>query len=391
MDLSSDIQHTYLPDLPEELVEWIAEFLTSSSPALLQLRSTCRKMRADTERVVAREYFSDRTFFIYDEGSLRVLLKISQHPVFQKSMHRICFSLAQVPTYPVRRRQQRKLRRGWRPLLKAQSEFRRRNGDLQFLKDILTNFNDAGNTPALVATGEPFSSSNKINGFHENAWGYARFRRELGRSDCMLVESDRAFNILDDAIRETNHPITSLELGCEDFGIPISVFPFRPRDKSYANLQTLRLSIALERDFEGLYETRKERAGALAADLTCFLASAKCLKTLSLSCEKCTSFWVPDIIFVALTLAAIGPMRPKARGLKNLQVLELTRMELEIPRLLAFVEATRCTLKRLKMCHIFGPRPKDIEMSIRDAHGGKDFELDIDQCFQHEIDYDLVL
>ena len=83
------------------------------------------------------------------------------------------------------------------------------------LREILRNFMDAGNAPAIEATGERFDNDTTC----VKAWGYRRLVRKLGYAQCLGVGVSRAFFILNNAIRNTKFPTTELVFGCEDRGV----------------------------------------------------------------------------------------------------------------------------------------------------------------------------
>ena len=98
------------PDLlgiPDELKLWIVEYLSLSSPGLLDLRATCKAFHAVTEQHITKKYFTNRAFFIHDKPSLEVLLEISRHPIYSKSMKQIrfCFGAITPPAIDQARRE----------------------------------------------------------------------------------------------------------------------------------------------------------------------------------------------------------------------------------------------------------------------------------------------
>ena len=195
--MSGELDYSYLIRLAPELIEWIGEFIPSSSRGLLILRILNKDMLAKTQDVVARTYFSDRAFLIYYPPSLHTLYEISQHPVFFKSMKCIQLSVAKVQTSrddyrwrkawaalrlpdertPRRKREDhRAFRRNHQQLLKAQNAFIAAHMDARYMFQILCNFKDVGNIPEIIAPGMDFQPDN----FHTTAWEYRHLSENLG-------------------------------------------------------------------------------------------------------------------------------------------------------------------------------------------------------------------
>lgn len=228
----SESRRAQILRLPMEPVEEVASLIPASSPALLHLRRTRTEMRDKTKHVVAKRYFSDRTFFIADDASLQVLLETSTHPVFAKSMKRVCFSFATVRTsleairdvelksLGENRFKGKDFRRTHQQVQATQTAFRNTSSDVYYLRAILANFKDAGSVPALVSDGKDFENDE----FQTKTMGYAGFDRQLGDSVGGILAVDvtdhRPFRVLNEVMREIDYPITHLELGWEGFGVP---------------------------------------------------------------------------------------------------------------------------------------------------------------------------
>ena len=82
----------HLLNLPQELLEWVAEFLSPRDT--MSLRSTAREINSRMVSVFRKKCFSDRCHILTDEVSMTTLWDISKHPVFAKCVKRIRLPLA---------------------------------------------------------------------------------------------------------------------------------------------------------------------------------------------------------------------------------------------------------------------------------------------------------
>lgn len=239
-----------LLDLPEELIEYVATLIPTDSDSLLDLNITCRAVRRITHNLLLARLFTNRSFLFADRASLETLLAISHHETLAKSIQRISFSFATLRkasdqvhedivcchdhcqsikdlTAPLQGADIR-VQREHKRLLKEEKRFRDKANDVRLLSEILANFRDLGQHPAIIAGGSDFVSER----YQKDAWGYNRMMRRLcwPTVPCMDVdmEDHTLFTLLYQAIRQARYPVRYLELGCAAYGVPISLFePFR--------------------------------------------------------------------------------------------------------------------------------------------------------------------
>lgn len=394
----------YIFALPTELVAWIAEYLESCPIGLLNLRQTCKELCTKTQDVVARRYFTDRAFFISDKWSLHTLYFISEHPVFVKSMKQIEFSLAtfQDSYTDHERRQrangwtgsknrgqrtrQREYRKQYDQLIEDENRLRRKESDLQYLRVILSNFQDAGNIPALVATGEKLKTPLSL---HMRAWGYKRYCRKLGYDNCleMWPEDERPFAILFQAIIEIGYPVTHLELGCEARGVPPMAFALWEDGEPFAKLKTLRLSIGPDRRTRHYCgDELDDRWDFIQQCFTDFLYQARDLETLVLIGNTRQGLSPFDgRVFEAVWEASQEPSAGGNTAFQHLQRLELVGHTVELDMLFQLAKALKETLIELTMRRVdnreHSTTALEVERQIRQEHGG-DLKLNIDGCFE---------
>jgi hypothetical protein len=93
----SDISPTHpsLSTLPNELIEEIAKVADPPDP--LALRLTCRTIEQGTIRVVIEAHFTQRSFLLHYEASLKKLTRIIQHELFSRSLRSIWFATDAIP------------------------------------------------------------------------------------------------------------------------------------------------------------------------------------------------------------------------------------------------------------------------------------------------------
>ncbi|KAK3698640.1 hypothetical protein LTR37_016868 [Vermiconidia calcicola] len=395
--------------LPCELIEWIAESIPADkSHSLLDFRLTCREISAQTQSVVARRYFSDRSFFISDKRSLHVLYEISEHETFAKSMRRIDFSFAVPldswtdyrersyflnenipplvqPRGRTERARHREYRRNQEELRKELGAFVRRESDLVYLIHILFNFKDVGNIPSISATGETFGDRGSSN----PPWGYQRLYQLSGYKRCVEVTTlcDYQFTLLHTAILETGFPVRDLVLGHSDFGVTAGMFLLHSDSSPYASLRSLRLTLAYDRRIDE-EDLQRPKQIPLHFVLAKFFLEARNLDELALSTEYCraglsghnTAFW--SLIAPPKAKEAEGP----PVTFEKLRALELNGQRLPFKNLLGFVASVRPTLISLTMCevHALDTNHLDAEQRLLEAHGGPDFKVDMNSCFDLE-------
>jgi len=73
--------------LPNELCERIAEL--SDPHDLLALRLICHEAETKILRTYVCLHFTERAFLLCDEDSLRTLLRIAEHPIYEKTMRKV--------------------------------------------------------------------------------------------------------------------------------------------------------------------------------------------------------------------------------------------------------------------------------------------------------------
>ena len=383
-------------DLPMELVKWIVEDLGGGPRGLLRLRQTCKIICTKTQDLLTRKYFSDRAFFIGNEQSLHDLFEVSRHPVFAKSMQRVELSLTRLPEPPKtelpdrptmtqqeRSKQRPQQRRQHANLIREDQDFRARGSGLNYLLSIFANFKTAGNVPAIVATGEGF----RFEGDITSVGGYRRWHRQMGLDRGVEVSptSDRSYEIIYHAICKTGCPITSLELGHSDFGVPPGMLALCIPGEPYANLRCLRLILApvAYRSSTSTTMTERNRSQRKLSFIR-FFQQAGNLETLALGAEE--EHNVPsgdhNTMFDVLGNAVRRPAESGRAPFQRLRILELDRQQVVFADLLRFLRATRTTLKLLKMTSTgcWAPRPTNGMQHIYDANGREDFEPEIHHC-----------
>ncbi|KAK3714794.1 hypothetical protein LTR37_007529 [Vermiconidia calcicola] len=383
--------------LPYELIEWIAEYIPADkSHSLLDFRLTCREVCAQTLSVVARRYFSDRSFFISDKRSLHVLYEISEHETFAKSMRRIDFSFAiprdswtdykersyfldynipplGQPRGRTERARNREYRRNQEELRKEFGAFVRRESGLVYLIHILFNFKDVGNIPSISATGEDFGDQGSSN----PPWEYQRLYQLLGYKRCVEVTTfcDYQFTLLHTAILETSFPVRDLELGHHDLGVHPGMFSLYSDISPYTSLKSLRLTLGYDQrvDEEDL---QRPKQVPLHFVLAKFFFEARKPRRVRLSGHN-TALW--SLIAPPKAKEAEGP----PVTFEKLPVLELYAHCVPFEKLLGFVAGIRPTLRSLRMREVYahGAEHLDAEQRLLEAHGGPDFKLDMEGCF----------
>lgn len=223
------------------------------------------------------------------------------------------------------------------------------------------------------------------------------FRKMLGYESCLEVGCDMLdgampFRTLHWILRTAEYPITHLELGREQLGVAPSVFvrPMSGRlEKNIQNLRTLRLTLRPGGESEALLMLRcKEERMKAFKKFVRFVLEVPNLETFASSCTKndssvSASRWSFGTVFAAVT----AEFKPPVRTLTKLRVPELERLGICFEHLLRVVEVTCSTLTRLKLRALEDWRstPVDVEERIRQAHGGKEFELDVALSFVNGV------
>ena len=378
-------EEAHVLHLPVELLDWIAQYLPSSD--LCSFRLMCTAVNAATQRVFECECFTDRSFILADRDSLIVLWQISKHERFSRSMKTVRFYLGRLPSplldgwrragergepkTRAQRLEKREYRRNHQRLLKKESKLRQ-GSDVDWLLDTLSNFQAAGNTPAIVAVGEELQRCGKLTGSR-------RLSRELGYKECLRMHRDpHGFKTIYIALWGADYLIKTLEMGSLDNPLPLAVLQAPPEESPFRMLRSLRLVIStFALDDEEDDDLAIERRQWELACFIYFIRASPLLEVVSLTAEHTRS----DLSLDGVTFTMLHLMDAEDSCLQRLRHLELTAMRIKPDVLTSFVARHRTTLQTLKLSNIQGNEmrlpTKTTEQLIAGAMGGNKLQLQL--------------
>ncbi|KAK4541102.1 hypothetical protein LTR36_008327 [Oleoguttula mirabilis] len=387
-----------LLELPVELVEWIAQDLSTSD--LMSTRLACRELEAKVSTVFAKKCFVDRAFFVNDRTSMLVLVQIAQHPLYAKTMKRVRFNVARLldskndhaRRVSVKeqggenrssRARNRECRQQYEQLAQDERRFRK-DSQYSLLSAVLSSFVVVRNTPAIAIGAHNLDGP---TGTH----GVQRLRREIGYRSCFAFPSTvkKPFENLWVAMMEAEYPITNLTLGNCTFGtyknrdvpVPLSALSQGKTKGSFRHLTSLKLTLPpshVEGGLEVLDRIDNELVGVLN-----LLTEAAHLQKLNLVVPISKN--EPHKRCDPLTLAAIirSKVARKPEHLQHIRELTLAGHSLPFRWVVDFVREHRVTLRKLVLHEVIEDNrvPRDAEKRLRAASGREDFVVTMYRAF----------
>lgn len=281
-----------------------------------------------TTPIVAKEYFTERSFIFSSKESMQALQEITVRREFAKSLKHIHVALgnASLSTMPGKTRSQRAERRSRkrevRSLRQAAAHFR--NGPVvECLAKITTNLMRVGNAPAITASSNELARCGSLVG--RMPWGHPLgFNRmhEAGNGTmtlCHGMDDIYPIAIVMDVLEHTGLAPQRLEFGDVGASLPLLMFEgIKNHEPAYCNLNVLKLAISPETGWpEG--ELNDDRKVQYLQDFLNMLRSAQKISAFSLHGVERNIFRGSHVA----TFAAIAEARLRGEVLPSLRYLSL--------------------------------------------------------------------
>lgn len=262
-----------------------------------------------------------------------------------------------VPHSREERARRRQNTQAHKELLRAESEFDTVARSV-YLRLILCSLRAVGNIAAIAATGSEVKDDSKPH-------GWRRIVDLCRYEECLWVGDEYnkdGLNTIWQMIVLADYPVRELELGSEDYGIPLRFFFELPAlPSTLRDLRTLKIAVSPEQGGRASYLNRRsesEKIEDLAGFLQ-FVGSATGITNLSLSidrAEKGSHFMLFALMAkwadVHAEIVKQHQLTLDERMLPNLVELELTRHHIEPSMLLAFIQQRSSTLQKIKLREI---------------------------------------
>ncbi|KAK5737701.1 hypothetical protein LTR17_006563 [Elasticomyces elasticus] len=380
-----------LLDLPPELLELIASHVDSHD--LLRWRLGCNALAQTASRAFASAFFRNLTFILADGLSMMMLVNITKHKYLTQCLQRICISLAKpVVCYSSDRYgppgQSRKERADNRMRSKVFQDMVEANKSFTIdsqrgsLAVSLAQLKQCGITPSISSTGLEFGAYNQPKNYHRLV--YCGGKRSL----CSRTDLEQAYEAIYSAIILSQYPIGHLQLGSEDYPVPLPAFRMTPINTSFSELHTLELTLAPQ--YGGWSHLRRDRPAPTLEQLNINILS---LLHLFLFAEDTTTLFLEigpedagfhSNIFVALA-TTYGLGEDAILMLPKLEKLHLGGHRIRHRDLTDFINQRKASLREITLrdVHDMGLDVPDLADEIGEmlVHHGTDWRVATQRCY----------
>lgn len=386
----------HLQNLPQELLEAIAQFLPRED--LFNLRLTSTEMASRTTSLMARTYFRDIHLLMMDPGSMFRLIAVLTHPVFKKAIRVIMFNTA------VLEDKQNKYythldepgEEGWKTWITTPLQQKAYDLHIQFrplaktfTHCILELCHRAGVAPEIKTIQGGLRPPDS-----QGPWGVKELKSTLGqdRLICSHRMEQEAYGMLLHGIFSSDFEITRLALGHHrshfDPWMLVEAMAEFKRWEPFTHLTHLDLNLKEQTvwPWERNVPARLRDIEAHVTSIFWMIAQAESLESLVLACQ--CDYISEDrrlcdtVFFSALVHDHIPGFKKPLSSIKH-----LTLEGHEIPKqmLLDFVRDHQSTLRSLDLWEIIDGKLDDTAMKqdlFEAARGIADFKLKMGRVYE---------